>query len=105
MAKAKVPDKKATVLQVGGLVSHNGELNFVVTKIDGLITTFENKGFRVQCSTDELEWFEEDKAWILPGRLLTKEQRILYRQKTNAAVLPPEDHPKARKYLRDNGLI
>ena len=105
MAKTKVPDKKANTLQVGAKVSHNGEVDFVVKKINGPITTFENKGFRVQCCTDDLEWFEEDKAWILPGRLLTKEQRILFRQETNVAVLPPDNHPAARKFLRDNGLI
>src|SRR5262245_1551505 len=59
-------------------------------------TVFDNERFSVECQTAELVWLEEDGAWMLPGRLLSRPQRRLWQQKVGVNTGPPaEKHIEA----------
>lgn len=68
-------------------------------RIQDFLTTFENERFEVTALTADLEWLEEDKAWYLPGRLLTKDQRKAYCILTESSSCSPKVHISARYAL------
>ena len=83
----------ARKVKVGDLVSHDGNWagvehengDFEVTSIAKGKVVFENERFRVVCAAKELQWLEEDGAFYLPGRLLTREQRNTYQELMGSA--------------------
>ena len=117
------PDERRP--QVGDSVSHDGWFRaFRITAlpvqsyIDGQgrpqvleLCVFENAQRQVVCRLDELVWLEEDKSWMLPGRLLSEEQRRRWRdlmsRDTGVPVQgPPADkHVEARAFLKQRGAL
>ena len=107
--------------KVGDAVSHDGnwaghdheDTDFFITalraggedpddplrRVKDHVCTFENGRYKVSCLTSELGWFEDDGAWVLPGRLLSKAQRATYCAMTGAPTLPPIGHVAARRIL------
>jgi hypothetical protein len=67
---------------------------------------FENRRYSVLAMADELVWLEEDTAWMLPGRLLSAEQKKEWMKLLGAKYPPPpEKHVEARAFLRSQGAI
>jgi hypothetical protein len=104
----------STTPQVGDLVSHEGYwgdcedafrvVGFRKTFNDRdevvQLCIFENSKFKVTCLASELVWLDEDSAWMLPGRLLSRRQRAMWMDVTGVRTLPPaEKHVSARKAL------
>lgn len=55
----------------------------------------------VSCLVEDLVWLEEDTAWYLPGRLLSKADRAEWQQATGSRFPPhPAKHVEARRLLR-----
>jgi hypothetical protein len=65
------------------------------------MVTFENEKYAVLAQMADLVWSDEDGAWYMPGRVLARDERILY--EALMGVRPPaETHLTARKLL--NGV-
>lgn len=105
-------------VKVGDPVSHEGNwighkhenTDFVITRLEAggedpddplrrlsdFIAYFENDRYRVKCLTGDLEWLDEDNAWALPGRLLTRAQRQVFCILTESPSCSPKAHQSAR---------
>lgn len=114
-------EKKQRTPQVGDLVTHDGcwpmfppgsepyQITGFVKKaaLDESgeptavrICVFENARYRVECLASELEWLDEDGAWMLPGRLLSRAQRRVWQQQLGIRQGPdPAKHVEARAFL------
>jgi hypothetical protein len=67
---------------------------------------FQNRRFTVTCLLDDLVWLEEDRAWMIPGRLLNAAQKKQWMEILGAKFPPPADkHVTARAFLRAQGAI
>ncbi len=67
------------------------------------VVTFETERYQVKGRLDELRWSEEDDAWYLPGRVLSRDERTVYRSVFR--VWPTaEMHHAARRALDDLDL-
>jgi hypothetical protein len=59
------------------------------------------RGTTVGVNVNDLEWLESDKAWTVPGRLLSHEDRKRWRSASGVRSGPARDkHLEARAYLR-----
>ena len=109
--KVKVGDK---VSHEGNWIGHDHEDGdfVVVSQADGgsdpsnplmrvkdFFTFFENVRFKVKAITADLVWLEEDGAWMLPGRLITRDQRKAYCILTEQSSCSPKVHQSARYAL------
>ncbi len=66
-----------------------------------VIATLDNDDQKVKCRADELRYSEEDKAWYLPGMLLSHRDRDIYAQAIGNGIRPrPENHFIARRLLK-----
>jgi len=67
---------------------------------------FENRRYRVECQESDLVWLDEDNAWMLPGRLLSRKQRELWSAAIGVKQPPPAGkHVEARRFLGLMGAI
>jgi len=62
------------------------------------LVRFENARYGVTGLLDDLRWSEEDGAWILPGRVLSKDERTVIQAMSNNWP-PPESHLVFRQLL------
>lgn len=92
---------------VGERISHHSEEELLIESIDGLIAKFktqldkEGRAKDVSCRVEDLVWLDEDSAWYLPGRLLSKADRQRWSVIAGSPFPPPPDqHVEARKLLR-----
>ena len=95
--------------QVGDAVMWHGKLH----KITGLplravmrngeavavpMIVFENKNYRSICNLPDFAWSQDDDAWFGAGRVLSRDERILYEALIGARP-PAETHMVARRIL------
>jgi hypothetical protein len=95
--------------QVGDAVLHHGRSHAITVlgkravmrnnaAVVAEMVTFENERFRVLGNRPDLVWSADDNAWYLPGRVLCRDERLLY--EALMGVRPPaETHMAARKLL------
>lgn len=94
---------------VGEGVSHDSEEGLSIESVGGLIAKFKTQPDKegrvkdVSCRVEDLVWLDEDGAWYLPGRLLSKADRQRWRAITGSPFPPPPDkHVEARQLLRSS---
>ncbi len=91
----------------GAMISHDSEEGLVIDSIERRIVRFrtipDENGRKkdVSCLVEDLVWLEEDKAWYLPGRLLSRADRAEWQEVTGSRFPPhPAKYVEARKLLR-----
>ena len=65
-------------------------------RLPGFLCTFENDRYKVTCLTSDLVWLEDDGAWMMTGRLLSRPQRDAFCLLTGAINCHPKAHISAR---------
>lgn len=97
--------------KVGDLVIHHGVVHEIkrlnprarINRDTGAAETvetvvFENERYHVVALLEDVKWSEEDQAWYLPGRVLSRDERTLL-QAISGAWPPATSHLTMRKVL------
>jgi len=71
-------------------------------RLPDFLATFENDGYKVTCLTSDLRWLEEDQAWHMVGRLLSRVQRAAFCLLTGSSSCNPNGHIGARSIFRSD---
>ena len=71
-------------------------------RLPNFLCTFENDRYKVSCLTEDLKWLEEDGAWHMVGRLLTRAQRAAFCLLTGSTSCNPNGHIGARAIMRSD---
>ena len=92
----------------GCRVLHDGKEDFKIVSFKehrGIkIAKFENERYSVSCNAAELTYWEEEDTWFLPGRILSRAERLRFMELLGSRT-PPTNHVSARKVLKVAGLL